>query len=134
MSRLNFGQANAVSSALVGIDEFITDVRAVLNAKDGAHLLRYDNVPDASEHRAIEVILDALIDELRRTQQILALQIPPVDVRKKIKHESALLAAELADMKSSSLKRYGKVDPAVAPKLDTAVERITSFLRQLSGK
>jgi hypothetical protein len=133
MSGLNFGQANAMSSFLVGIDEFITEVRAVLDAQDRTHFLKHDNVPNAMERQAITKTLDALVAELHRTQRTLDLQVAPVDVRKKVRHQAALLAAELADMKSAALRRYGRVDPVVAPELNAAVERIASFLHQLSG-
>jgi hypothetical protein len=134
MSRLNFGQANAVSSSLAGIDEFITEVRAVLNAKNGTHFLQYENIPDLPERQAIMHSLNTLVAELHRTQRTLDLDVPLVDVRKKVRHQAALLVAELADRKSSALRRYGWVDPVVAPELDAAVERITASLHQLSGE
>lgn len=133
MSRLNFGQANAVSSALTSVDDFVTEIRAVLNA-NGDHFLQYENRPAPSACRTIEKNLDALIEEARQTCRVLSLQTPSVDVERKVRHQAALLAAELADMKSAALKRYGRVDPAIAPTLDVAMDRIIAILRQLSGE
>jgi hypothetical protein len=134
MSTLNFGHAYAVGSSLADIGEFIMEVRAVLSSTDGTHFLQYENTPTASECQAVMNILDILVAELYCTQRTLDLWAPPVDVGKRVRHQVALLAAELADMKSVVLRRYGRVDPVVVPELDAAVDRINSILHQLSGQ
>jgi hypothetical protein len=131
MSRLNFGQGNALSSSLTVIGDFITTMRAVLGVREGTHFLKYEDIPDIHERRSILDTLEMLTQELRSTEELFGLDVPPVNVRKKIHHQAALLAAELGDMRSKALKRYGPVDSSIAPELDAAVGRIISLLHQL---
>jgi len=131
MTVLNFGQANALSSSLASVDDFVAVVRTVLDIPGGMQFLKYENIPDASERSAVLDTLDALVKELHRTREILGLEVPPVDVRRRIRHQAALLAAELGDMQSKELTRYGQVDPSIVTDLDAAVGRIISLLHQL---
>jgi len=133
MSPLNFAQASNVASSLTVLDEFCLEVRAILDDRYNRHLLQYENLPDKAEQRKIMGVLDELVAELRLTSSVLGVEVSPVDVQKKIRHQAALLIAGLGDLRPKALNRFGETPVGMEEAIDGAVSRIIALLNRLVG-
>ncbi len=133
MSPLNFAQANNVASTLTILDEFCVEVQATLHDRESAHFLQYKNLPDDAKRKEILADIDALVAELRLTSRSLGVDVSPVDVQKKIRHQAALLIAGLGDLRFETLNRFGEPPVELKDKIENAVNRLVALLNRFAG-
>jgi len=124
---LNEAQRNRLTIVLRGLEMSLRDITAWLaeggEEEVGILYRRRLTLPDDRKEAVLREIESAL-DEIAQLAALLRLPAHESDRAAQIAAEMSIHWSDLVDSRTSKLRRYGAVQPALAPLLDKRLDRL----------
>ena len=130
---LNESQATSLRITLQILEERLREVRGYLEGTQEEAILYRRVMPLCLERRAeAERAIDEALAEVAALARALAFEPEPDDLSAAIRGLMSASWVDLGDARSSTLKRFGSVDPALAAALDPAVARLAELVMSIA--
>jgi hypothetical protein len=123
---LNFAQRNRVVNVLRSVEMHLLEARAALYEPPKAGILFREALDISAERRtAIESEIESALSDIAALAGELELPATEQNIANKIAAAFSVDWADLIDSTSSTLRRYGLVDPGLAEVLDARMTRLS---------
>ncbi len=119
--------ANTLRTLELGLRRAVDD----LATHDRGILYRRDGTLSDKQIDEMKGLVDAGLHEIEVLAQTLALPVERYDNRAALLGQLSVLWVDLHEIRADSLRRYGQVNPGLAPALDPRLERLIELVAAL---
>jgi len=123
---LSASQVRSLQLTLRAFEERLREAEAWLAQGGESAAILYRQAVELPERQRAEAraLIESALSEIAVLADALGLEAEEDDLRAHMRATMSASWAELCDVRTAQLKRYGPVDPEAAPVVDPAVERL----------